>query len=180
MGSTDLNKPNPSSDAPLFHAQPDIPHWSGKPLQLLRSRYDGQRCIYEICSESAEVLRKIGRRSIAVASSLGAIHSGKSFLLNWIMKNFQQSTSQFQVGQSTQACTEGLWVCSLANRRSNDCEPSVCVFIDCEGSGGIASSSARDAHLAMICILLSSSVLLNTKGVLSEKWLTTLALACRC
>merc|ERR1712054_464102 len=92
----------------------------------------------------------------------------------------------FPVASSTQSCTEGLWICTFGNSaapltpKQGLAEPPLPAFIDCEGCCGVNSDPERDACLMMLCIMISSVLLLNTRGVLSETLFNTLALACRC
>merc|ERR1719476_380961 len=52
-------------------------------------------------------------------------------------------------------------------------------FLDCEGFGSTDSDRTRDAQLMTLCALLSSVLVLNTKGALSESIFNALSLVCR-
>ncbi|CAK0805469.1 unnamed protein product, partial [Prorocentrum cordatum] len=81
------------------------------------------------------------------------------------------------VGSTTRACTEGLWLWGSAD--SEDDQSPLLVFMDCEGFGSTESDRTRDAQLMTLCALMSSVMVLNTKGTLNEGIFNALALVCR-
>eukprot|EP00929_Paragymnodinium_shiwhaense_P052021 TRINITY_DN26093_c0_g1_i2.p1 TRINITY_DN26093_c0_g1~~TRINITY_DN26093_c0_g1_i2.p1 ORF type:complete len:795 (-),score=233.53 TRINITY_DN26093_c0_g1_i2:97-2481(-) len=154
------------------------------PVQLLRIRRDGARWRYEVCEEGARLLERHGGQAISVASICGVYRSGKSYLLNLLLERVQKGLPLFRVGGTTQACTEGLWLWACEevppdadmDARSR---PPLLVFMDCEGFGSTDSDRSRDAQLMTLCSLLSSVVMLNTKGALNEGLFSSLSLTCR-
>lgn len=147
------------------------------PVQLLRVRQDGKKWVYEVCQEGAEILERHGSRRIAVASICGLYRTGKSYLLNMLLERVQRGQPLFQVGGTTRACTEGLWLWGSAD--SDDEHSPLLAFLDCEGFGSTESDRTRDAQLLTLCALLSSVLVLNTKGALNEGLFNALALTCR-
>lgn len=147
------------------------------PVQLLRVRKNGNRWFYEVCEEGARVLERHGSRRIAVASVCGLYRTGKSYLLNLLLERVQKGQPLFQVGATTRACTEGLWLWGSVD--SDDDQRPLLAFLDCEGFGSTDSDKTRDAQLMTLCALLSSVLILNTKGVLNESLFNALALTCR-
>eukprot|EP00927_Polykrikos_kofoidii_P055544 TRINITY_DN49772_c0_g1_i1.p1 TRINITY_DN49772_c0_g1~~TRINITY_DN49772_c0_g1_i1.p1 ORF type:complete len:1095 (+),score=250.15 TRINITY_DN49772_c0_g1_i1:74-3286(+) len=147
------------------------------PVQLLRVHRVGTSWQYEVCKEGAELLERHGSRRIAVASICGLYRTGKSYLLNMLLERVQRGLPLFKVGATTRACTEGLWLWGSTD--SNDEQSPLLAFIDCEGFGSTDSDRTRDAQLMTLCTLLSSVLVLNTKGALNESMFNALALTCR-
>mmetsp|Transcript_15557 Transcript_15557/g.35644 ORF Transcript_15557/g.35644 Transcript_15557/m.35644 type:complete len:1020 (-) Transcript_15557:113-3172(-) len=150
---------------------------TGAPVQLLRVRRSGSKWQYEVCSEGAQMLERHGSRRIAVTSVCGLQRTGKSYLLNLLLEKTQRQQPSFQVGSGNQACTDGLWLWSPGDT-SDDSGP-LHAFIDCEGFGNTTSDKARDAKLVTLCALLSSVLVLNTKGALNEGLFNALSNVCR-
>eukprot|EP00929_Paragymnodinium_shiwhaense_P078420 TRINITY_DN40635_c0_g1_i1.p1 TRINITY_DN40635_c0_g1~~TRINITY_DN40635_c0_g1_i1.p1 ORF type:complete len:998 (+),score=242.40 TRINITY_DN40635_c0_g1_i1:72-3065(+) len=148
-----------------------------EPVQLLRVQRQGSGWRYEVCQEGAQLLERYGSRRIAVASICGLYRTGKSFLLNMLLERMQRGLPLFKVGGTSQACTEGLWLWGSTD--SKDENSPLLAFIDCEGFGSTDSDRTRDAHLMTLCTLLSSVLVLNTKGALNESLFNSLALTCR-
>merc|ERR1719183_3215016 len=100
------------------------------PVQLLRVRKNGSRWHYEVCEEGARVLERHGSRRIAIASVCGLYRTGKSYLLNLLLERVQKGLPLFTVGNTSQACTEGLWL--YGSLESDDDQRPLMAFIDCE------------------------------------------------
>jgi len=147
------------------------------PVQLLRVERRGDKWRYEVCPEGARFLESHGSRRISVTSICGLYRTGKSYLLNLLLERVQRGLPLFQVGSTTRACTEGLWLWGSLDQSSSG-SPLV-AFVDCEGFGSTESDSTRDAQLMTLCALLSSVLVLNTRGALNEGIFNALALTCR-
>jgi hypothetical protein len=103
--------------------------------------------------------------------------TGKSYLLNLLLDKVQRGLPMFQVGNTGNACTQGLWLWGSLD--SDDDHRPLMAFLDCEGFGSTDSDKTRDAQLMTLCALLSSVLVLNTKGVLNESLFNALALTCK-
>ncbi|CAE8583406.1 unnamed protein product, partial [Polarella glacialis] len=147
------------------------------PVQLLKVQRSGSKWNYEVCPEGAQALERHGSRRISVVSVCGLYRTGKSFLLNLLLERVQKGLPPFQVGGTTKACTEGLWLWGSAD--PEDEQSPLLAFMDCEGFGSTDSDRTRDAQLLTLCALLSSVLVLNTKGTLNEGIFNSLALTCR-
>jgi len=146
-------------------------------VQLLRVQQTGGKWIYEVCPEGAQLLESYGNRRIAVASICGLYRTGKSYILNLLLERVQKGLPLFQVGNTCRACTEGLWLWGSLDQDSEN--SPLLAFIDCEGFGSTDSDKTRDAQLMTLCALLSSVLVLNTKGALNESLFGALSLTCR-
>lgn len=149
------------------------------PVQLLRVERSGGQWRYEVCPEGAKVLERYGSRGIAVASMAGLYRTGKSFLLNLLSERSQKGLAPFKVGGTSRACTEGLWLWGEPMDAGGDKASPLLALIDCEGFGSTESDKTRDAQLMTLCALLSSVLMLNTKGALNEGMFNSLALTCK-
>jgi len=146
------------------------------PLQLVRVSRSGSSWRFEVNEDAASVLEACGQRRISVCTVCGPYRTGKSYLLNLLLGRVQRGCSQFRVGSTTRACTEGLWMWGFGDMPG--AESTSLLFLDCEGFGSTDSDKTRDAKLMSLCMLLSSVFLLNTKGVLSESLFNALSLVC--
>eukprot|EP00928_Gymnodinium_smaydae_P018459 TRINITY_DN17022_c0_g3_i2.p1 TRINITY_DN17022_c0_g3~~TRINITY_DN17022_c0_g3_i2.p1 ORF type:complete len:864 (-),score=200.86 TRINITY_DN17022_c0_g3_i2:293-2884(-) len=148
------------------------------PVQLLRVQRQAGRWRFEVCPEGTRYLEQHGSRKVAVASVCGLYRTGKSFLLNLLSERLQRGLPPFQVGGTTRACTEGLWLWGAPDGSDDQATPLV-ALLDCEGFGNTESDSTRDAQLMTLCALLSSVLILNTRGALNEGLFGALSLTCR-
>ena len=131
-----------------------------RPVQLVDIKDDG---MFEITSDGISFLSSLKNEKIAVLSITGPYRSGKSFLANLIMDKM----SGFKVGSTINACTKGLWVwgrpIKLENGRS-------LLIIDCEGLGSVEKDRTGniDMKIFTLSVLLSSTIIYNTKHAISE------------
>jgi len=146
-----------------------------EPLQLVKVSRQGASWRFEVNEEAAKVLEGYGQQRISICTVCGPYRTGKSYLLNLLLGRVQRGQSQFRVGSTTRACTEGLWMWGVGNEVG---EGTSLLFLDCEGFGSTDSDKTRDAKLMALCMLLSSVFLLNTKGILSESLFNALSLVC--
>ena len=161
-----------TSTCPVEHL---LPQQDG-PIQLIKVSRHGTSWHFELCPEAVKVLEACGQQQLAVCTVCGPYRTGKSYLLNLLLGRGRQGNSQFRVGSTTRACTDGLWMWGFGRVRGGD-SPSL-LFLDCEGFGSTESDKTRDAKLMSLCMQLSSVFLLNTKGVLSESLFGALSLVC--
>lgn len=167
----------PAAHTPLKTAPaPAISASQGAPVQLVSVARRGDKWHFEVNEEAARVLEAYGKRPVAVCTVCGPYRTGKSYLLNLLLGRIQKGNSQFRVGSTSRACTEGLWMWGAGDSFGGD--GSALIFMDCEGFGSTESDKTRDAKLMSLCMLLSSVFLLNTKGVLNEGLLNALSLVC--
>eukprot|EP00439_Symbiodinium_sp_Y106_P073502 s377_g13.t2 len=144
-----------------------------EPVQLLRVQRAGSRSQYEVCSEGAQALEAFGEKRIAVVSICGMRGTGKSYLMNALLDGMNNAP-KFKVGSGSGDCTAGLWLWSYQDPEEE--HAPVMAFLDCEGFG---NDSDRDAQMMSLCALLSSVLVLNTKGTLHDSVFSSLALICR-
>jgi hypothetical protein len=79
----------------------------------------------------------------------------------------------FQTSGNVSACTSGIWIWASSYHVTTD-EP-VYILVDCEGSGNTANSKDHDARLFALAMLMSSYFMYNSRGVIDETSLSSLA-----
>jgi hypothetical protein len=146
-----------------------------QPVQLVKVHQIGQgNWRFEVCPEGAHRLQKYGARPISVISVCGPQRSGKTFLLNLLSERAQQNQGFASTGRSG---TEGLWLFGTAN--GEDESSPLIALLDCEGMGVDGSGQTKSAKLLTLCGLLSSVLVLNTRGALNESTFKLLNPCCR-
>jgi len=154
------------------------------PLQLIRvskranGNPGGGAWHFEVDEQAIKALEAYGQRPVAICTVCGPYRTGKSYLLNLLLGRIQQGATQFRVGSTTKACTEGLWMWGAGDNAGVRSDGPALIFMDCEGFGSTEADKTRDAKLMSLCLLISSVFLLNTKGVLNESLFNALSLVC--
>jgi hypothetical protein len=101
---------------------------------------------------------------IGVVSVAGLYRTGKSYLLNSIIL---QRPNGFVVGDTTQACTQGLWIWTEALQGSTaDGRELQLLIIDTEGLGDTEKDQDNDVRIFSLAILMSSCFVYNSKGAI--------------
>lgn len=135
------------------------------PVQLLRLERSGpsQRWRYELCPDGVQALQAYGERKIAVVSVCGPSNSGKSYLLNLLLGRVEQGLSKFKVGTGGGTDgTDGIWLWTHLD--PDDENAPIMAYLDCAGF----ADGTSDGQLVTLCALLSSVMILNTKGHLND------------
>ncbi|EZG53975.1 guanylate-binding protein [Gregarina niphandrodes] len=151
----------------------------GGPIQLVRPK--AGHADLEATEEGLNYLRSLVA-PIAVVSAVGAIHTGKSFLLNQLSDVGQG----FSVGYTVRPETSGIWLMpyprlldgagnvaasssgaspgstSVSDMSRTPGAGTTLLFLDTEGLFSKDASSSYDAKLFAISTLLSSEVIYNT------------------
>mmetsp|Transcript_3676 Transcript_3676/g.9339 ORF Transcript_3676/g.9339 Transcript_3676/m.9339 type:complete len:787 (-) Transcript_3676:103-2463(-) len=144
------------------------------PMQLVGVAREGDKWKFKVNDDAAKILESYGQRRVSVATICGPYRTGKSYLLNLLLGRIQRGEKLFSVGNTTQACTQGLWMWGSTAGPDG----STMLYLDCEGFGSTDSDRTRDCKLMSLCMLLSSIFVLNTKGVLNEGLFNALSLVC--
>lgn len=99
---------------------------------------------------------------ISPVTICGPYRSGKSFLANQLL----QRMSGFEVGESTRACTKGLWIhptaIELAMKIPDQQLETNMFLLDCEGTNSLERDAQVDTLLMTVATLISSVLLYNT------------------
>ena len=113
---------------------------------------------------------------ISVVAVAGLYRTGKSFLLNRILLNAPPN-SGFSVGNTTRACTRGIWLWKhpiiQKDKNGNDVNVLIC---DSEGLGAPTADASHDTRIFALALLLSSYFIYNSIGTIDEQALSNLSL----
>lgn len=173
-----------SSDAPrLPLASPDASPTDlnlDGPIQLVRVARSGDGWRFEVCEEATSLLERLGEQRLAIVSVSGPVASGKKYLLNLLLGRPQPNKPLCQVGDAGQ----GLWMWGAApedvsSRSQRNDQGPIVLFIGVEGFGSERSDHVRDAQFFALGALLSSVMILNTRGVVTEDILRGVAVTSR-
>lgn len=107
---------------------------------------------------------------LCVLTCAGKARQGKSTLLNLLMNR----RNGFGVGDTTDACTKGLW----CYPELFPCANGKVLFIDTEGCGALHVDPNRDAQLFALALLLSSTFMYNMSGTIDEQNVEALRVVC--
>mmetsp|Transcript_41286 Transcript_41286/g.108379 ORF Transcript_41286/g.108379 Transcript_41286/m.108379 type:complete len:615 (+) Transcript_41286:21-1865(+) len=151
------------------------PSWSvaSKPVQLLHlQKHAAGKEKFIIGEEARRMLVDVAANSpVVIICVCGLYRTGKSFLLNRLCSQAPEApTAAFEVGDTVNACTDGIWMWG-----SGELDGKIYLILDCEGSGNTENERQHDAQLFAMAVLLSSYFIYNAKGVIDETAIQTLS-----
>ncbi|GAB5366505.1 hypothetical protein AAMO2058_001149100 [Amorphochlora amoebiformis] len=138
---------------------------------------------FRVTAEAIEALEALQASRLHVICIAGPYRTGKSYLLNRLLN--APSRKGFRVGGSVNACTKGIWMAVVPPEQpDNENTPpagsregltkdelnkdKATIFLDSEGLGATEKDQEFDAHMFALCTLLSSTLILNTTGCISN------------
>ena len=131
-----------------------------------------------INKDAKKILSNPSNKKIGIISLVGKYRTGKSFLLNKvIINNNESNTDGFAVGPTIKPCTKGIWLWSkplIINGDSNE-EQFPTYLIDTEGLGAYDEDINHDSKIFLIAILISSLFIYNSIGTIDENALSNLS-----
>ena len=121
---------------------------------------------YSVSPEAIALLETLGDEPVASVAVAGLYRTGKSFLLNRLLR-----TRAFETSSAVSSCTKGI---ILAIDRTG---PHPILVLDTEGLGATdTSSDNHDARIFALALLLSSEFIYNSLGKVDETALGQLGL----
>ena len=103
----------------------------------------------------------------------GKYRGGKSYVLNHLINQ----PGCFGVGNTTNACTKGLWIWNkVVKAKTQDGKDLNVVLIDTEGLGDTEKDQNNDVRIFMLAVLLSSHIIFNCTGVIDNDSISQLSL----
>ena len=98
----------------------------------------------------------------------GKYRAGKSFLLNRLIGE----VGCFNVGNTTNACTKGLWIWNKTLPVKVGSKDINVIIIDTEGTGDTDKDVNYDVRIIMFALLVSSHFIFNCKSVIDSEMIT--------
>ncbi|KAE9034188.1 hypothetical protein PR003_g8536 [Phytophthora rubi] len=138
---------------------------------------------FRVNPEACAVLEKVKTRLVVVAVA-GLYRTGKSFLLNLLVRHAQGQRSSsssrsninpagFAVGGTVNACTKGIWMWGEPVPLDDD---TSVLFLDTEGLGSVDREQTHDTRIFALALLLASSFVYNSRGVIDGNAIEDLSL----
>ena len=127
--------------------------------------------MFSLTDEAKEVLKNL-KAPFGVISVAGMYRTGKSYLIN---KLFLDERNGFNVGNTVNPCTKGLWMWSNVVKCKSDGKIIDCLVIDTEGFGAFDEDVNHDYKIFLLAILLSSTFIYNSVGTIDENALNSLS-----
>ena len=110
---------------------------------------------------------------IAVVGIAGKYRGGKSYVLN----HLTGQPGGFGVGNTTNACTQGLWMWNQTVKvKGPDGKTINVLFVDTEGLDDVEKEQNNDVRIFMFAHWLCSHLIVNISQVLDQTQLSTLSL----
>ena len=134
---------------------------------------------YIINKEAKKIISKIENKMIGIISLVGKYRTGKSFLLNRVIINNNESNKEgFEVGPTIKPCTKGIWLWSkpLIINNDNKVGEFPVFLIDTEGLGAYDEEINHDSKIFLLALLISSLFIYNSIGTIDETALNNLSL----
>ncbi|RLN44969.1 hypothetical protein BBJ28_00005710 [Nothophytophthora sp. Chile5] len=153
-----------------------------RPLPLVLVDDDGG---FRVNPAACERLERIKGKLVVIAVA-GLYRTGKSFLLNLLVRHAQglvgseaagqeqpQDASGFAVGGTVNACTKGIWMWGEPILLEDG---TSVLFLDTEGLGSVDREQTHDTRIFALALLLASSFVYNSRGVIDGNAIEELSL----
>ena len=135
--------------------------------------------------EGRAYLSMIGNQRPGVISVMGEVRQGKSTLCGLLIDR----DDVFERSNGSNSKTEGLWISCASPPPISDAttaildwnlgnvQPAPMLVVDTQGSNGVGQENSRDFHIYAISVLISSVCVYNTKGCMSNSFISGLSVA---
>uniref|UniRef100_A0A452IBB1 GB1/RHD3-type G domain-containing protein n=1 Tax=Gopherus agassizii TaxID=38772 RepID=A0A452IBB1_9SAUR len=141
----------------------------GGPVCLVGNGADGQ---LEVMEEALGILRGVAQPVVVVAI-VGLYRTGKSYLMN----SLAGKQRGFSLGSTVQSHTKGIWMWCLPHPRRAG---HTLVLLDTEGLGDVEKGDTKnDVWIFALAVLLSSTLVYNSKGTIDQYAMEQLQYPCR-
>ncbi|CAM1313018.1 Gbp5 (predicted), partial [Pycnogonum litorale] len=144
------------------NAEEQTVQYKDEPIQLVRPDEEHRNLV--IIEENLKLLQSISS-TLAIVAVVGKFHSGKSFLMNQLMRK----SNGFGVGPFVKPETMGIWmwgqpmVLTLKNNESISV-----IFLDTEGFAANNVSENYDAKIFSVTTLMSSYLIYNSVKIIDQ------------
>ncbi|XP_067247285.1 guanylate-binding protein 4-like isoform X2 [Chanodichthys erythropterus] len=130
-----------------------------KPVCLIDTESDGKLCVQQ---SALQILQQI-QQPVVVVAVVGLYRTGKSYLMNRLAG---QQTG-FALGSTIESKTKGIWMWCVDHPTKAG---TTLVLLDTEGLGDVdKGDSKHDTKIFSLAVLLSSTLVLNSRGTIDNK-----------
>nr|AAI39510.1 Si:ch211-250m6.1 protein [Danio rerio] len=130
-----------------------------KPVCLIDTGSDGKLCVQQA---ALQVLQQI-QQPVVVVAVVGLYRTGKSFLMN----RLAGKRTGFALSSNIKPKTEGIWMWCVPHPTKAG---TSLVLLDTKGLGDVEKGdSKRDTYIFSLTVLLSSTLVYNSRGVIDNK-----------
>ena len=140
----------------------------GSAIQLIKQDSNGN---ITVVKEALQIIKNL-EGNVAVCNVVGPLRTGKSYILNLLLKQ----NNAFELGGSVDSCTRGIWMWDTPIKHKNKHGEFNLILLDTEGLGSTDRSTKLDNHIFVLSLLLSSYFILNTKNVIDRDAIKKLAI----
>ncbi|XP_075715039.1 RING finger protein 112-like isoform X1 [Rhinoderma darwinii] len=163
-----------------------------EPLHLVRVDENGLLELQERALYRCFLDQRIEEYPVYLISVIGAKRTGKSFLMNYIMKALQsqEAAKAFDLGAEDEVLkgfpwkpgsdkvTDGIWIWSKPFILEKNGEKIAVFLLDTEGSMDIEGERKANIKLCMLTMLLSSHLVYNVSSRITEADIDYLEIYC--
>ncbi|XP_012696720.2 guanylate-binding protein 1-like [Clupea harengus] len=130
-----------------------------EPVCLINNEEGGGLSVQQ---EALEILQQI-QQPVVVVTIVGPYRSGKSYLMN----RLAGKETGFALGNTVESKTKGIWMWCVPHPSK---EGHTLVLLDTEGLGDVnKGDSKHDTKIFALAILLSSTLVFNSRGTIDNK-----------
>lgn len=152
-----------------------------KPIPFVLVGDDGS---FSVNPEACERLERV-RGKLVVVAVAGLYRTGKSFLLNLLVRHARgvdssavaadtmDSAPGFAVGGTVNACTKGIWMWGEPIPLEDG---TSLLFLDTEGLGSVDREQTHDTRIFALALLLATNFIYNSRGVIDGNAIEDLSL----
>ncbi|XP_031434419.1 guanylate-binding protein 1-like [Clupea harengus] len=136
-----------------------VPVAMQEPVCLINNEEGGGLSVQQ---EALEILQQI-QQPVVVVTIVGPYRSGKSYLMN----RLAGKETGFALGNTIESKTKGIWMWCVPHPSK---EGHTLVLLDTEGLGDVnKGDSKHDTKIFALAILLSSTLVFNSRGTIDNK-----------
>lgn len=129
---------------------------------------------FMLTDKGKELIKQI-KKPTCILSVVGSYRTGKSYFLNKVILNSEKSSNGFNIGNTINSCTKGIWAWSEFLEGKNKENKSIRVLVlDSEGFGAFDENIEHDYKIFTLSMLLSSYLIYNSVGAIDENSLENL------
>ena len=137
---------------------PDNFEWDAR-ANALKKKAEARGKLAVVPEAVAMLRERLGGEPVAALCVAGVARTGKSYILSRALG----STAAFELGNTMDACTYGIWIGVKALRVTTaDGKPLTVLLLDTEGIDAVTATGTADMRIFSLSMLLSTLLVFNT------------------